>query len=165
MKKPLVMLAFVATVAQADAMQPDATYCLVCHGSNAHGSEVIGGPNLSILPDWYIKKQLKGFQQHWRGHQTQDSYGQEMLAVARTMTDDDISQAIHFIRTLPGKRAQTGKITGQPDNGRLHRFDIIACQIMAGNYIKPVQPAMVTAEKVIQHYRHHHLPDKMTGIW
>lgn len=132
MKKPLVMLAFVATVVQADAMQPDATYCLVCHGSNAHGSEVIGGPNLSILPDWYIKKQLKGFQQHWRGHQTQDSYGQEMLAVARTMTDDDISQAIHFIRTLPGKRAQTGKITGQPDNGRQLYQTCAACHGNSG---------------------------------
>jgi cytochrome c553 len=141
MKQYLLLLCtlWISADVVADAKQPDAMYCLVCHGSNAHGSEVIGGPNLSILPEWYIHKQLKGFQQHWRGHIKTDSYGQEMLAVAQWMSEDDIRQAIHFIKDLPQKSAISGKVTGEIQRGKALYQTCAACHGSNGEGNKDLQ--------------------------
>lgn len=82
---------------QAETFHTDAQYCLVCHGSNAQGNEAISAPNLAILPDWYLFAQLQAFQSGWRGHQTTDAYSKEMMAVAKSMSPEDIKRAIGFI--------------------------------------------------------------------
>ncbi|OGO79090.1 MAG: hypothetical protein A2203_03045 [Chromatiales bacterium RIFOXYA1_FULL_46_5] len=83
---------------QAETFHQDAQYCLVCHGSNAQGNEAISAPNLAILPDWYLSSQLESFQSGWRGHQTTDAYSKEMMAVAKSMSPEDIKRAIGFIK-------------------------------------------------------------------
>ena len=108
------------------ANQPDAMYCLVCHGSNAQGSEVIGGPNLSILPDWYLRGQLAGFQHGWRGKHEADSYSTEMQMIARSMSEQDIELAINFIKSLPAKQAQP-MLSGNTEHGKQLYQSCAAC--------------------------------------
>ena len=86
------------TAVQAETFHQDAQYCLVCHGSNAQGNEAISAPNLAILPDWYLSAQLQAFQSGWRGHQTRDAYSKEMMAVAKSMSPEDVKRAIGFIK-------------------------------------------------------------------
>lgn len=111
----LSLLSCSAVYAQSN--QPDARYCLVCHGSNAQSSPVIGGPNLVILPDWYIKAQLIAFQKEWRGHTVTDLYGQEMMNIAKQMAPEEIDSAIAFIRTLPAINAPTS-LNGDATRGQ-----------------------------------------------
>lgn len=106
--------------------QPDAMYCLVCHGAAAQGSEVIGGPNLSILPDWYLRSQLTGFQQGWRGQDEADSYSAEMHRIALTMSEQDIELAIHFIKSLPTKPAMP-VLSGNSTQGKHLYQSCAAC--------------------------------------
>lgn len=108
------------------ANQPDAMYCLVCHGSGAQGSEVIGGPNLSILPDWYLRGQLEGFQHGWRGKHEADSYSTEMQMIARSMSEQDIEQAINFIKSLPSKQANP-LLSGNTAHGKQLYQSCAAC--------------------------------------
>jgi cytochrome c553 len=108
------------------ANQPDAMYCLVCHGSNAQGSEVIGGPNLSILPDWYLRGQLAGFQHGWRGKHEADSYSTEMQMIARSMSEQDIEQAINFIKSQPAKQAKP-MLSGNTEHGKQLYQSCAAC--------------------------------------
>ncbi|MDP5130093.1 MAG: c-type cytochrome [Paraglaciecola sp.] len=97
--------------------QPDGRYCLVCHGGAAQGSEVIGGPNLSVLPDWYLKAQLEGFQHGWRSKNSEDSYSSEMQMIANSMNKQDIDMAIRFIKNLPAKQAQP-MLSGNKEHGK-----------------------------------------------
>lgn len=92
----LIVLAWSLSVF-AETFHNNAQYCLVCHGSNAQGNEAISAPNLAILPDWYLSSQLLAFQSDWRGHQTTDTYSKEMLAVAKSMSQDDVKRAVSFI--------------------------------------------------------------------
>jgi len=112
--------------APKSANQPDAMYCLVCHGSAAQGSEVIGGPNLSILPDWYLRGQLAGFQHGWRGKHEADSYSTEMQMIARSMSEQDIELAINFIKSLPAQKAQP-MLSGNTEHGKQLYQSCAAC--------------------------------------
>lgn len=98
MNKIWLMFMLLSSAALADSKQPDAQYCLVCHGSAAQGNAAIKAPNLSILPDWYLRQQFIAFRNNWRGSAADDAHGKEMQAVANTMTDAEIEQAIAFIR-------------------------------------------------------------------
>lgn len=90
---------------QAETFHKDAQYCLVCHGSNAQGNEAISAPNLAILPDWYLSSQLQAFKSGWRGHQTTDAYSKEMMAVAQSMSPEDVKRAIGFITAFQVSKA------------------------------------------------------------
>lgn len=116
----------------AQSHQPDSRYCLVCHGTNAQGSEVIGGPNLVILPDWYLKDQLHAFQKQWRGHIKEDLYGQEMRMVAKWMTEQEIDNAITFIKTLTPIPATDNQLQGNVQNGKQLYQACAACHGVQG---------------------------------
>lgn len=98
------------------AASDDARYCLVCHGSNASGNATVAAPNLSILPGWYLKGQLHGFGQGWRGQG--DWHGQEMAAVAKAMSPQHIQEAIDFLAGLGVHRAE-GTLDGDPARGQV----------------------------------------------
>jgi cytochrome c oxidase subunit 2 len=97
----LFMAASIVLTAQA---AEDFRYCLVCHGTDLHGNDTIGAANLSILPDWYVARQLKGFRQGWRGMDRQDKIAQEMMAVAAAMKADAIDKAATFVADTPARR-------------------------------------------------------------
>ena len=100
----LIMAA--STVPTARAAE-DFRYCLVCHGTDLHGNDTVGGANLSILPDWYVARQLKGFRQGWRGTNGQDKIAQEMMAVAVAMEAASIDQAATFVADTPARRGRS----------------------------------------------------------
>lgn len=107
-------LLFAASL-QAETFQQNAQYCLVCHGSKAQGNVAISAPNLAILPDWYLTAQLRAFQSDWRGHQTTDAYSKEMMAVAKSMSPEEIKKAIGFITSF-----QVSKAVETPDGNISH---------------------------------------------
>lgn len=94
----------VSTVPTAQAAE-EFSYCLVCHGTGLRGNDTIGGANLSILPDWYVARQLEGFRQGWRGMNRQDKTAQEMMAVAVAMEADAIARAATFVADTPARPA------------------------------------------------------------
>ena len=114
----LIMAA--STVPTARAAE-DFRYCLVCHGTDLHGNDTVGGANLSILPDWYVARQLKGFRQGWRGTNGQDKIAQEMMAVAVAMEAASIDQAATFVADTPARRGRSATdfddATAQADTG------------------------------------------------
>lgn len=122
----LMLQSSVLIAASPGTQQPDALYCLVCHGSAAQGSEVIGGPNLSVLPDWYLRAQLSGFQHGWRGKHATDSYGTEMQVIASSMSEQDIEQAISFIKSLPSTQAKP-LLSGNSEHGKQLYQSCAAC--------------------------------------
>ena len=112
--KPVLFLLLIAvgTVPTAQAAE-DFRYCLVCHGTDLHGNDTVGGANLSILPDWYVARQLEGFRQGWRGIDRQDKIAQEMMAVASAMEADAIARAATFVADTPARRGRLD--TGSDD--------------------------------------------------
>lgn len=111
---------------QAETFHKDAQYCLVCHGSNAQGNEAISAPNLTILPGWYLSSQLQAFQSGWRGHQTTDAYSKEMMAVAKSMSPEDMERAIGFIKGFPISKA-IETLTGDEKHGKTLFQTCAAC--------------------------------------
>jgi cytochrome c oxidase subunit 2 len=99
----------------------DFRYCLVCHGADLRGNDTVGGANLSILPDWYVARQLKGFRQGWRGADRQDKIAQEMMAVAVAMEAASIDKAATFVADTPARRGRPATdfddTTAQADTG------------------------------------------------
>lgn len=120
------LCALVATAVQAETFHNDAQYCLVCHGSNAQGNEAISAPNLAILPDWYLSAQLQAFQSDWRGHQTTDAYSKEMLAVAKSMSPEDVKRAISFITGFQVNKAKE-TLSGNVAHGKSLFQTCVAC--------------------------------------
>lgn len=59
-----------STATQGDAKAGQALYegsCAACHGMRAQGFPQLSTPNLSILPGWYISRQVLGYKKGWRG--------------------------------------------------------------------------------------------------
>lgn len=111
---------------QAETFHQDAQYCLVCHGSKAQGNEAISAPNLAILPDWYLSAQLQAFQSGWRGHQTTDAYSKEMMAVAKSMSPEDVKRAIGFITGFQASKA-VETVAGDVNHGKALFQTCAAC--------------------------------------
>ena len=125
------------TTAQAETFHQDAQYCLVCHGSNAQGNEAISAPNLAILPDWYLSAQLQAFQSGWRGHQTTDAYSKEMMAVAQSMSPEDIKRAIGFIKGFQASKA-VETVAGDVNHGKTLFQTCVACHGAAAEGNQPM---------------------------
>lgn len=114
----LFTAAFTVLTAQA---AEDFRYCMVCHGADLRGNDTIGGANLSILPDWYVARQITGFRQGWRGQDRQDKIAQEMMAVAVAMEPGAIAGAAAFVAGTPARRGRPafdpGNATARAETG------------------------------------------------
>lgn len=84
---PLAVL-LSSNVVAAD-MPAQAATCLACHGVQTRAAS--GAPQLAGQPAAYLQKQLQQFQNGQRGADAGDSYGQQMAAMAATLSADDIS--------------------------------------------------------------------------
>jgi len=75
--------------------------CALCHGADAQGNAPLGGNALTDLPSYYIARQLKYFRDGIRGAGPGDTFGAQMAAMARILTDDQaIADVIAYIETL-----------------------------------------------------------------
>jgi len=64
------------------------TICVACHGADGKGNEALGAANLTHLHEPYMIRQLKYFRDGVRGSHAKDVRGQQMAAMAKTLTDD-----------------------------------------------------------------------------
>lgn len=76
----------------ADAANGEASFalCTSCHGAGAEGQESSNAPRLAGQHGWYIERQLKNFRTGVRGAHPDDSLGQQMAAMANTISGDDV---------------------------------------------------------------------------
>jgi cytochrome c oxidase subunit 2 len=103
------------------------TICASCHGQQGEGNIAMNAPALAGLPDWYLERQLKYYQQGVRGAHEQDTYGQQMAPMAKTLVDDTaIAHVAAYITTL-APQASDGTLQGDPDKGASHYTTCGAC--------------------------------------
>ncbi len=75
--------------------------CASCHGANAEGNEALGAPALAGQNDWYMITQIKNFRAGFRGAHSEDTYGSQMLAMSKTLRDDQaVINVVSYINTL-----------------------------------------------------------------
>jgi len=75
--------------------------CSACHGPAGEGNLALGSPQLTVANDWYLVTQLKNFRNGNRGSHPRDTYGMQMRANARLLTDDQaITDLVSYISTL-----------------------------------------------------------------
>ncbi|MCY4357598.1 MAG: c-type cytochrome [Gammaproteobacteria bacterium] len=88
---------------QGDVVRGEKFYavCATCHGVHAEGSETLGAPAMAGQNDWYLVTQLKNFMADYRGNHRDDSYGQQMRSMARTLGDEvGIRDVVSYINTF-----------------------------------------------------------------
>ncbi|WP_115718252.1 c-type cytochrome [Gallaecimonas mangrovi] len=137
--KKWLMMALVLAAATAQAKQDSSQYCLVCHGSNAASNPTVKGPNLTILPAWYIKEQLLGFQKGWRSGGKGDIHGHEMLSVAKIMKPKQIEDAIAFIGKQPTKSAPVKLLKADISHGKSLYQSCAGCHGASGEGMAAVK--------------------------
>lgn len=75
--------------------------CAACHGANAEGNVAMGAPALAGQNDWYLITQLNNFRAGFRGTHQDDTFGAQMLTMARMLTDDQaVLNVVSYINTL-----------------------------------------------------------------
>lgn len=96
----VILLMATSSVTADDSYQ---THCAHCHGATGQGNETLGAPNLTLLSEHYIKRQLQGFKEGWR--EGNDHYTQSMKAAVSVLDSATLDRAITAIDALPDTRA------------------------------------------------------------
>jgi cytochrome c553 len=77
--------------------------CSGCHGLNGEGMQAVGAPPLAHTSDWYLRTQIKNYQQRIRGSDPRDVGGAAMVPMAMILTDDQaIKDLLAHVATLSG---------------------------------------------------------------
>ena len=75
--------------------------CLQCHGPKGEGVQVMNGPSLSRVQDWYLYRSLEKYKAGVRGANPQDVNGILMRPMALALPDDQaMKDVIAHIMTL-----------------------------------------------------------------
>lgn len=87
-----------------DAAAGASTYngiCMICHGAEGSGNEALGAGSLKYLSGMYMERQLMYFRDGMRGAHPEDVTGQQMAAMAKTLTTDQaIADVVAYILEL-----------------------------------------------------------------
>ncbi|MGI9241589.1 MAG: c-type cytochrome [Verrucomicrobiales bacterium] len=103
-----------AVTGEPSTAPPLTTYqriCLQCHGPEAGGNAELKAPSIAGQPEWHLQTQLSKFRQGHRGTDPRDTPGQQMRAIAVTLSEDELAEATQFISKLPSiptKATQAG---------------------------------------------------------
>jgi len=101
--------------------------CVACHGPNGEGNAAMNAPRLAGLPDWYIERQIRHFQQGIRGASEGDVYGKQMAPMAKILANDQsLRNVIAYIGTLPVTNSAS-TIEGDPEEGAEQYVPCGAC--------------------------------------
>jgi cytochrome c oxidase subunit 2 len=77
------------------------TTCGACHGARAQGNYALQAPRLAGQDDWYLKRQLQNFRSGIRGSNTEDTYGHQMVLMARSLQNEQsINDLLAYLNTL-----------------------------------------------------------------
>jgi cytochrome c oxidase subunit II len=75
--------------------------CRACHGDSGEGDASLHSPAVANLDPWYAYRQLKNFSQGIRGYLPQDTTGNQMAAIARSLKDSTaMLDVVAYIETL-----------------------------------------------------------------
>jgi cytochrome c553 len=75
--------------------------CAACHGAAAQGNQTLQAPALAGRTDWYLLTQLHNYRTGLRGSDPADSRGQQMRAMAASLTDDAaLIDVVAYVDTL-----------------------------------------------------------------
>jgi len=92
--------------------------CQACHGVNAEGNQAVGAPRLVGLQEWYLVKQMQKYRSGLRGSEAQDTFGQQMAAIAKVLPNEqainDVAGHIVTLKANPSARTET---SGNPAKG------------------------------------------------
>ncbi|WP_372748133.1 cytochrome c [Litorivivens sp.] len=94
-----------AVLAQASASDGKALYiaCQACHGPKGQGNRALNAPSLVNQSPWYLKRQMLAFMEGRRGAHPEDTFGQQMAAIAKTLPDQAAVDAlVAYIDSLSG---------------------------------------------------------------
>ena len=91
--------------------------CAACHGAQGEGNQQLNAPKLAGLDPWYIRRQVRNYQQQIRGTQPGDTYGVQMAPMAMTVADPaTLENVIAHIGTLPDTPAPS-TVIGDVERG------------------------------------------------
>jgi cytochrome c oxidase subunit 2 len=75
--------------------------CGACHGARAQGNQALQAPSLAGQEGWYLKRQLENFRNGVRGTHKQDTYGHQMVLMARSLQNEkSIDDLLAYLNTL-----------------------------------------------------------------
>ena len=100
--------------------------CNSCHGDDAQGNIVTKAPALAGQSDWYIIEQLQKFKKKYRGYHPEDVQGKIMIAIAETLSTEEIEQLASYISEQP-KVTNEQVISGEPEKGKPFYATCMAC--------------------------------------
>ncbi len=75
--------------------------CGACHGARGEGNYALQAPRLAGQDDWYLKRQLENFRLGIRGGHQADTYGHQMVLMARALQDEQsIDDLLAYLNSL-----------------------------------------------------------------
>lgn len=75
--------------------------CSQCHGPAGEGNLPLKAPSIANLPTWYVGGQIGKFQRDWRGVRPEDTAGNMMHAIARSLDPPAVRDVAGYIQSLP----------------------------------------------------------------
>lgn len=92
--------------------------CAACHGAEGEGNPILNAPKLAGQEAWYMRRQLRYYQEGVRGAHPEDLYGQQMAPMAAVLgSPEAVENVIAYIGTLPDRSAEL-TVSGNADRGR-----------------------------------------------
>jgi cytochrome c oxidase subunit II len=77
------------------------TTCSNCHGAQGQGNYALQAPRLAGQQDWYLKRQLENFRLGVRGTSQEDTYGHQMVLMARSLPNEQsVNDLLAYLNTL-----------------------------------------------------------------
>lgn len=108
-------------------------YCTTCHGVELRGNYSVDAPRLNGMEGWYVKNQMLAFKQGHRGTHPEDLVGMEMQPQARTLSEEQIEDAVAFVTALPVRTTTIEHtIDGDADRGKTLYATCGACHGAGG---------------------------------
>jgi cytochrome c553 len=102
--------------------------CVQCHGENGEGNQEIGAPSIAGLPRWYVKRQLRGFQNGYRGWHPEDLAGKRMQPMARALqTDENVDLVAAYVASMPDTSPEPTLEGGNPETGKIYFATCVQC--------------------------------------
>jgi len=91
--------------------------CSACHGQQGEGNQQLNAPKLAGQEHWYMRRQLRNFQQQVRGT-TGDTFGMQMVPMSQTVVDPQtLENVLAHIDSLPDAPAPH-TVSGDAERGR-----------------------------------------------
>lgn len=85
--------------AQASSAESEFTACAACHGAQGQGNAALSAPNLTGQSAAYLSRQILQFRAGQRG--SADTQGQQMQAMAKSLSDDQVTRLADYVASLP----------------------------------------------------------------